>query len=780
MSGPDGERLTELIEEVYGPLADVFERLESGRDPEAVGWAAHLGALRALREQRTVGDWEALARLLVAPEGGPPEVATFAEAQQLVEELLADGERALVVASSPERAEEVVRALTKSADVFALLAEVCPPEPPDESATRMDLPVLTSDDLPPPDEATTPLELLEPLATPDDATTPLEPLLDSQTRVDLPVPEPVRDEAEDGRNGTIEFAAVRPEDLEAADSVDTVEDEPDTTVEDETVEDEPDEAPPVARAPEGVVTGVALRAVGDAWRSAWGDEGRLLKRGLLWLEQWPRDAANLESLVRQQERRREALSSDIAALETRIDELGKAIASAEQAAAEAAEECVRLDGERETIAAELAEPQAEAERLQRVADEAGAAASQATRIADTAFARVNQIDQRGRQAQAELAAAAEQEAGLTADLTRAHEELPAVAEEAERLNSEAADAAAEGHARYYRLVSAESALAARKRKLSLGQRLHVAAPPPDLKDLRHQVKTRKREADSAAERATKAKDAAEGVENRRAEIARFISEGEARLAAAKEAQVRLGAELEKLKADRETAIAEHREQSRVAAEAVDRATQAGAEARVAQQVVGEINERIAVVQSKREEADARRRRTEQEREAAASRRDESQSALVMRRDEGELELAEIGREIEAATEAEQRSRDNVREVCGGDPEERAEVYRNRAMARIEQLTGYMDGTGDLTPLVPNAGVVCGTPLTLGALPEDAEFDAMVVIGPEEITDVEFLIGAVRSRQWFLAEGDGGTPPQYEEYSDLALLSLAQRVGHPRE
>ncbi len=65
--------------------------------------------------------------------------------------------------------------------------------------------------------------------------------------------------------------------------------------------------------------------------------------------------------------------------------------------------------------------------------------------------------------------------------------------------------------------------------MTLGQRLHVASPPSELRGLRDEVKARTREADEAAKRAREAKDAAEHAERVRRGLASFVSEGGARL-----------------------------------------------------------------------------------------------------------------------------------------------------------------------------------------------------------------------------------------------------------
>ncbi|WP_262403479.1 hypothetical protein, partial [Actinomadura sp. CNU-125] len=55
------------------------------------------------------------------------------------------------------------------------------------------------------------------------------------------------------------------------------------------------QALPVPAAPETWVRAAVLRTAGEAWRQSWETELRMLRRGLMWLEQWPRDHAALEA-----------------------------------------------------------------------------------------------------------------------------------------------------------------------------------------------------------------------------------------------------------------------------------------------------------------------------------------------------------------------------------------------------------------------------------------------------------------------------------------------------
>ncbi|MEU6753126.1 hypothetical protein ABZ914_43490, partial [Spirillospora sp. NPDC046719] len=385
-----------------------------------------------------------------------------------------------------------------------------------------------------------------------------------------------------------------------------------------------------SEAAEARASGAALRAVGEGWPRTWRAEAGVLRRGLMLLEQWPRDAEALAAVRAETAARKEALEAELARIASGIEEARDAAQSAEERAAEAEAEAERLVAVQREAEEELAGPRAEAERLQALADAAGAEASELTRVADEAFARCTQLEQRAHEAQNELRDAQQVEASLKDELARAQAALPAAMEEADRLAAVDADASAEGHAAYYRLVSAESALAAVRRKMTLTQRLHVAAPPSNLRSVRAEVRARAREADEAAKRAQEAKDAAERAEAHRQGLATFVAESGPRLATAREAQERLTTELAWLATERETAGAEHQEQARRAAESVDRATQAGLEARAAQQAARVIEERVEAARTGREEALAAVERARADAEAAVARAAEGRAELDRR------------------------------------------------------------------------------------------------------------------------------------------------------
>ncbi|MFG2021051.1 hypothetical protein [Actinomadura geliboluensis] len=851
----------ELVESVYGPLSEFYEQIdarlrEAPEDAPPVGWAPHIAALRALRDERVPGDWEVLARFLVAPAsleetedlrlvhvepGGEAEAV-----RKVIKELTSSDERALLIAPTPEQAADLLRAMEDDPEVFSLLIETRPETAEAQSVQTRALPPIEDE------EAVEP-PVAEPVAEPppvresgSHGTVEFKPLRGPSAPVDSastatraePIPSLPPEPDEHGSASDITRAEPLPQDGDNASAITRAEPLPslpdelgedraapavqDQTpsalpAEDVTLADPPPvppsegqdtdesasdvtrveplpvlpgegvsaveaeeagdasgaahaEVPPQGpSAPEARVRAATLRPVGEAWRQAWDTEVRMLRRGLMWLEQWPRDAAALQAVQAENLRRSEELEVEQAALRDAIEEARAAAVEAEQAAVEAEAEAERLETVQSEAEAELVEPRAEAERLQAEADQAADEATAMTRTAEASYARCAQLDERAKTAQAELQGARQAEASLTDELARAREALPGAAEEAHRLTAADADAAAEGHAAYYRLVSAESALSAVRRKMTLGQKLHVASPPSDLKSLRAEVKARTREADEAARRAREAKDVAEHAERVRRGLASFVSEGGARLKHAQEAQQRLGTELTWLAGEREKAGAEHQEHARRASEAVERATEAGVQARAAQQAAQEIEGRATAARTSREAALAAAVRARADAEAAAARAAETATVLDRRSAEAAEEMSVREDDLETVAQAEARTRENVAEICGADPGEDPDAvpaHQRRAMARIEQLTGYLEGTraADGEVLLRTADVVVGTPLGAALTAPDQEFDALIAADAGALTDAEFLIGAVRARRWVLVGAPGSRPPEYREYA----------------
>ncbi|MCQ0017044.1 hypothetical protein [Actinomadura madurae] len=291
-----GEGWRELVESVYGPLSEFYERIDARlrevpEDVPPVGWGPYVAALRALRDGQVAGNWEVLARFLVSPgsvEGAEElrlvEVDAGDEVEavrEAVKELAGRDERALLVAPTPEKAAELLRSMEDDPEVFSLLIETRPQTAEVRSVRTQAMPPVEEE------------------------------------------PPPLR---EPGANGTIEFRPVVPGEAAVTRA------EPLPVPVEAAPPVEPEEGP---SAPETRVRSAALRPVGEAWRLSWQTEARLLQRGLMWLEQWPRDAAALKAVQAENLRRTEQLEVERAGLAEAIEESRNAAGAAEQAADEA-------------------------------------------------------------------------------------------------------------------------------------------------------------------------------------------------------------------------------------------------------------------------------------------------------------------------------------------------------------------------------------------------------------------------------------------------------------
>lgn len=578
--------------------------------------------------------------------------------------------------------------------------------------------------------------------------------------------------------------------------------------------------------PERRVHEAVVRAVGAFSEQSRDAEIGRLRRELLWLEQWPRDRAALAAVRADQERRHGDLSAGEELTADEIRELRAAAAAAEQEAASVADTRDRLADDKRLAAEDAEGLRAEWEGLQEVADAATRTAEERTRVAEESNARYRALEQRAARGAAELEEARRRERSLVEELRRAEEALPEATAETERLSAASPEAAAAGHAAYYRMAAAESALAAERRNASLGQRLHLSRAHPELERLRKDLAALRREADDAATHARRVGEALEQAEVRRAELAAFLWGGDEQLAAAKREQQQLTAELDRAAADRDAALAEHRAHAELLAEAVELAAEAAEASGRARERDRAAAQRAAEAVRAHDQAAAEAERAAAEARTVAERAADSEAELERRRADSAEGVAADLAEVEAAAEAEARSRGHVREICGMDPDEAGERVlagrRTAAMAAIERLLGHSRGLQDpadtggslaaaepgtaqdgqepaeeartggtagsaaserLDPsgevLLDSAAVVCGTAVGIAACQAlaTARFDTLVVADAGRITDGEFLIGAVRAGRWIMVGVEGqDTPAPDEDLEDhvsaLAALHVA--------
>jgi hypothetical protein len=565
-----------------------------------------------------------------------------------------------------------------------------------------------------------------------------------------------------------------------------------------TVRAEPLEGPAAGTGPpEGLSHGATIRTVGTAYQQMWKVELRGLRRDLMWLEQWPRDRAAITAALADQEQRRRTLSDGEERLSGEIGERRAELEAAERAAAAALETRDRLSGEHGPAAESAAESRARYDGLQEAADAAAKIAAEFSQAAEESQVRCSALEERLLVCRQKLQAARDRETSLIAELDRARGSLPQASAEAERLYSVAADAAAEAHMSYYRMTAAESALTAERKALSWGQRIRATPERQELQQHRRQVSAYRRETDDAGGRAGQAREAFERAEAHRAEMAAFIFSGAQELAETRAAQEHFSADIERVSAEWDTARSEHPGHARRAAEAAEQAAQAAAAAGHAGELSRQAEERLAGLRFAHEQASVTADSTQAETQAALRLLTEAEAALGQLRAQAEVDLAEGFAEITAAEDTEAASRRHVQDMCGDDPalpDDALAGHRDRTMARVEELSAFTELTqeplltGDggshdalAEALLEAAGLVCGTPLglTTGPVPHTAGFDTLIVDDADQITDSEFLVGAVLARRWILLGEKTGRPPQaYEEYEDhvhaLAALHLAEQ------
>jgi hypothetical protein len=517
---------------------------------------------------------------------------------------------------------------------------------------------------------------------------------------------------------------------------------------------------------------------GEALVASWQAESKRLKRELLWLEQWPRDVAWLAGLQAEREEHLQGLAAEEERLAGRAaglrDEAATAELEAVTARAARAGAAVELAGA-EGIEAGLRE---EYEGFAAIADAASRVAADRSRAAEEAYERYRALKERYAAAEAELAQARDREAYLLRELPRARAALPA-AERAVEVAEQAVTAAeAEGHASYYRLAATESALAAEKKTLTLGQRLRIVPARESTQALRQELAEKRREADGSAERIRRARAEHERARSYLAAVADIISNGDKELTAVRERQRQLVAELNRLAADREPARIEHENRARDAATALDEATEKGTTARLAEARLQEGAARLETARASAEEAASAVEETEARalhgREAA----DEAEAELERHRAVRTAALDRPSVELTDALEAEAGSRHHVAELCGDDPAavgaERLAGLRDEAMARIEELAGLLEAT-DQEALLARASIVCVTPGSMAAHPllRTAEFDTLIAVDAGGLTDGEFLLAATRTRHWIMLGGSDQAPPPPDAEFAAFLEALAE-------
>lgn len=544
-----------------------------------------------------------------------------------------------------------------------------------------------------------------------------------------------------------------------------------------TVRVEPDPAGPAP---------VTAKVIGTARPAAWADRLRRLRRGLLWLELWPADRASLQAAKNGHLTLEERFADEIAGLAGEIDKRQAVIPAAEEGAEQAGREVERLADDHRRLAEESAALSSDRDRLLALASNAEEAAAGAGRSAREARERCAELDGRIADLRAHLEAARQAEASLTEDLARARDALPAAAAEIERLAEVSAAADAAWHAAYYRLAAAESTLAAHRRRLSWGQRVSMVSARQQLKEHRHRVSTRTREADQAAARARQIKHEHDAAEARHAELISFISTGLRDLAEAQATQERLAPEIAGLEIESVSAHADHEVLAKEAAEAAERAETASSVADQAAKVAGRAEQLLSEAATTLRDAEHAEAEARAVAESAMLGLAEAREALRAKRAESEAALAASRAEVESATEIEAVSRRHVAELCGTDPDtmpdDEPAAHQDRVMAEVARLDALLGAHDSGATVLGEAQLICATPAMFGAHPAAADLhaDALIAYDAGRLTDDEIIIGAVRTHRWVLVGDRSSTPATdpagLDHLRALTLLHLAEERG----
>ncbi|MDX6741359.1 hypothetical protein [Actinocorallia sp. A-T 12471] len=394
------------------------------------------------------------------------------------------------------------------------------------------------------------------------------------------------------------------------------------------------------------------------------------------------------------------------------------------------------------------------------ADEAADAANEAARAAQAAQQHAVSLEQRLAAARAQVAGAEQAEVDLGRRLDQAREQLPAATAEAERTAAAATEAEALAHATYYRLASAESALAAVRKRQSLGQRLHLAPASSEVADKRAAVASCRLENEQAQNRAVELQGARQRAESERAGIAAFLESGDREIGAAREARSRAAADIPRLEEDLLPARAEHERLAALAAEAAAhaRATAEPADQARAQGIAAE--ERLAAARAGLAAAEKNAAETAQAVTVTTQTLVDAEAALADLEKTITSDASRMRREEETAREAVQSANEAAAQVLGGEPEG---AWRAEAEARRALLTGRP---------AEAAMITCADP---DRVPPGV-WDVLYVADAGSVTDGDFLLAAVHARRYVLSAAPDAAGPVPDPSLRRFLGALAVLAG----
>ncbi|ROO88228.1 hypothetical protein EDD29_5891 [Actinocorallia herbida] len=506
-----------------------------------------------------------------------------------------------------------------------------------------------------------------------------------------------------------------------------------------------------------------LLAVGPDGRPvgvAWARELEALGEGFAVLDRLHADADALGRARADRETDERAAAEGriglTAAIDAALGEKAQARAAADHAT-RALDGAVAEEGE---AAAESAARLESFTAAKAVADEAADTAARAAQAAQAAQQRAVSLEQRLAAARAQVAGAEQAEVDLGRRLDQAREQLPAATAEAERTSAAATEAEALAHATYYRLAGAESALAAVRKRQSLGQRLHLAPAGSELADKRAAVSSHRLENEQAQARAVELHAARQRAEGERAGIAAFLEGGDREIGAAREARRRASEEIPRLEEGLLPARAEHEALAATAAETAGRARAAAEPADEARRHGIAAEERLAAARAALAAAEKNAGETAQAVAVTTQTLVDAEAALADLEKTITADASRLRRAEETAREAVQASSEAAAAVLGDTPED---AWRATAEARRALLS---DRPGEA------ARVTCADPDHV----PPGTWDVLFVADAASFTDGDFLLGAVRTRRQVLSASLTAADPAPDPALRPFLAALAVLFG----
>ncbi|GAB2837122.1 hypothetical protein GCM10022221_40520 [Actinocorallia aurea] len=493
---------------------------------------------------------------------------------------------------------------------------------------------------------------------------------------------------------------------------------------------------------------------------AWARELEALEAGFKALDRMHADAGALGRARAAREADEKAAAEGRVGLTAAIDAALGDKAQARAAADHATRALDNATVEEQEAAAEAAARLESFSAAKAVADEAADAFAQADQAARAAHQRALSLEQRLAAARAQVAGAEQAEIDLGRRLDEARERLPEATAEAERASADATEAEALAHATYYRLASAESSLAAVRKRQSITQRLHLTQASSEVADKRAAVASQRLENEQAQARAVELHAARQRAEGERAGLEAFLEGGDREIGAAREARRQAMEEIPRLEEQLLPARTEQETLAGAAARAAERARAAAEPADEARAHGIAAEERLAAARAALAAAEKNAGETARAVAVTTQTLIAAEAALADLEKTITADASRLRRAEESAREALQASSEEAAEMLGGETEE---AWRATAEVRRDLLTGRPAEAARITCAGPDR-VPQGT------------WDVLFVAEASSATDGDFLLGAVHTRRQVLSSAPDAPGPVPDPAFRLLLDALSVLGG----